>query len=109
MSRLYYSSCLLVYYFCHLDGDGRGIRFMKYLEKVKEAREAWNAFLSSPLVTLDKEAGRYSWDPGRISAPSQPQSEAYGLGELGILLDGRTPAQLEKDVVAGFAKIGVKW
>jgi hypothetical protein len=107
--RLYYSSCLLVYYFRHLDGDGRGTRFLKYLEKVAGAREAWNAFLGSPLVKHDKETGRYSWNPSQITQPAFPQNESFGLGELGILLDGRTPEALEAEVKAGYAKIGVKW
>jgi hypothetical protein len=107
--RLYFSSCVLVYYFCHLDGDGKGTRFLKYFDKVAEAREAWNAFLSSPLVKHDKETRRYSWNPSQISPPKFPQSEDFGLAELGILLSERTPEKLEADIKAGFAKIGVKW
>lgn len=107
--RLYFASCLMVYYFCHLDGDRKGTRFLKYLDKMAEARAAWNAFFSSPLVKHDKETGRYSWNPTQITAPSQPQDDEYGLSELSVLLDGRTPEQLESEVKAGYASIGIKW
>lgn len=107
--RLYFASCALVYYFCHLDGDGNGTRFLRYLDKVAEAREAWNTFLSSPLVKYDEESGRYSWNPGQINPPPQKQDESYGFEQMQILLDGRTPEKLEEDMKAGFKKIGVKW
>ena len=107
--RLYFSSCLLVYYFCHLDGDRKGTRFMKYLDKMAEARAEWNTFFSSPLVKFDKETGRYSWRPDQITPPSKKQDDEYGLSELNILLDGRTPEQLETEVKARYKEIGVKW
>lgn len=107
--RLYFSSCLMVYYFCHLDGDGKGTRFLKYLDKMAEARAAWNIFFASPHVKHDKEAGRYSWDPAQITKPTQPQDDEYGLSELPILLDGRTPEQLETAVKEAYKTIGVKW
>ncbi|MFZ4764293.1 MAG: hypothetical protein ACOYMN_05005 [Roseimicrobium sp.] len=107
--RLYFGSCLLVYYFCHLDGDGQGTRFIKYLDKMAEARQAWNTFFANPLVKHDKETGRYSWPSDKVTAPQQPQDDDYGLSELGLLLEGRSPEQLETDVKAGFKRIGVKW
>lgn len=107
--RLYFASCVMVYYFCHLDGDGKGTRFLKYLDKVAEAREAWNAFFANPLVKVDKESGRYSWNPDLVKAPAFKQNEDFGFEQLQILMDGRTPQQLEADMKAGFKKIGIKW
>jgi hypothetical protein len=107
--RLYFASCVMVYYFCHLDGDGKGTRFLKYLDKIAEARDAWNAFFANPLVKVDKETGRYSWNPSQVTPPAFKQDEAFGFEQMQILLDGRTPQQLEADMKAGFKKIGVKW
>jgi hypothetical protein len=107
--RLYFASCVMVYYFCHVDGDGNGTRFLKYLDKIAEAREAWNVFFANPLVKVDKETGRYSWDPSKVTPPAFKQDEEYGFEQLQILMDGRTPQQLETEMKAGFKKIGVKW
>ena len=109
MHRLYFASCLMVYYFCHLDGDGKGTRFLRYLDSMAEVRGAWNTFFASPLVKHDKETGRYSWNPSQIQPPPHKMDDEYGLSQLTILLDGRTPEQLETDVKEGFKKIGVKW
>ena len=107
--RLYFASCVFVYYFCHLDGDGKGTRFLKYLDKVAEARESWNAFFANPLVKVDKETGRYSWNPAQVTPPAQKQDESYGFDQLQLLLEERSPSQLETDMKAGLKKIGVKW
>jgi hypothetical protein len=107
--RLYFASCVMVYYFCHIDGDGKGTRFLKYLDKIAEARGAWNAFFANPLVKVEKETGRYSWPIGKVTPPAFKQDEEYGFEQMQILLDGRTPEQLEAEMKAGFKKIGVKW
>lgn len=105
--RLYVSSCLLVYYFCHLDGDGKGTRFFKYLDKIREGRDAWSAFFNNPKVTLAPD-GRFSY-PSDLPLPSQARDDSYGLGQLNILLDGRDKDKMQKDLVDGFKKIGVRW
>ena len=104
--RLYVNSCLLVYYFCHLDGDGKGTRFFKYLDKIREGRDAWSAFFNDPRVKLSPD-GRFSY-PSDLPLPSQPRDDTYGLGQLNLLLDGRDKDKLQKDVVEGFKKIGVR-
>jgi len=104
--RLYFASCLLVYYFNHLDGDGKGTRFLKYLDKVAEARDAWQAFFENPDVKKTADGFTY---PKSLPLPTQQREETYGLGQLSILLDGRTPDQLEADIKAGFKKVGVRW
>ena len=105
--RLYYASCLLVYYFSHLDGDGKGTRFFKYLDKMREARLAWDTFFKNPRVKLEAD-GRFTY-PSDLPLPSQQRKDAYGLEQLPLLLDGRDAAKLQKDVVDGFKKIGVRW
>ena len=98
---------MLVYYFSHLDGDGKGTRFFKYLDKMREARLAWDTFFKNPRVKLEAD-GRFTY-PSDLPMPSQQRKDAYGLGQLPILLDGRDAAKLQKDVVEGFKKIGVRF
>ena len=105
--RLYAASCMLVYYFCHLDADLRGTRFFKYMEKIAEARDAWDAFFKSPNVKVSPD-GSYTWRSG-APVPAQKRDEAYGFDQMSVLLDGRTPDQLQKEVVDGFKKIGIRW
>lgn len=106
-SRLYFSSLMLVYFFSHLDGDGKGTRFLRYMDKMAEARDAWAAFFKNPNVTLRPD-GSFTY---RSDTPLPPQKRGgdYGLEQLDVLLDGRSPDQLQKDVVDGFRKIGVRW
>ena len=80
--RLHFSSGLLVYYFCHLDGDGKGTRFIRFMDKIAEAREA-----GTP--------------PGTRGS--------YGLSQLDILLEGRGKDEMQNAVVDGFKKNGIRW
>jgi len=105
--KLYFASCLLVYYFSHLDGDGQGARFLKYLDKIREARDAWETFFKNPRVT-HKPDGSYTF-PSDLPQPSQQMKDAYGLEQLPILLDGRDAAQIQKAVEDGYKKLGVRW
>ena len=105
--RLYYASCLLVYYFSHLDGDGSGANFLKYLDSIGEARDAWQTFFNNPAVKPNSSGG-FTY-PTSLKLPTQPRDEAYGIAQLSILLQGRNAEQLDADVKAGFRKIGIKW
>jgi hypothetical protein len=103
--RLYFSSLILVYFFSHLDGDGKGINFLKYMDKIAEARDAWAAFLKNPAVTV-KPNGSYTYS--NISPPSQSRDEGYGIANLDLLINGRSAEQLQKDITDSFKKIGVR-
>lgn len=103
---LYYNSCLLVYYFCHLDGDGKGTRFLTYLDKIGEARDAWAKFFADPRVTHNAD-GSYTWRG--IEPPKYARGGEYGLEQLSILLDGRSADEMTKAVIDGYKKIGVRW
>jgi hypothetical protein len=104
--RLYFASLMTVYYFSHLDGDGKGTRFLKYLDKIAEARDAWQAFFKDPRVELLPDGTfRYRSD---LSLPPQKRSEEYGLSQIDVLLDGRDAAQLHKDMIDGFKKLGIQ-
>lgn len=103
---LYYQSYMLVYYFCHLDGDCKGTRFLKYLDAVAKARDDWATFFKNPAVKKGI-GGRFSY-PANLPLPEAKRSEEFGMEKLGILFDGRSPSQFDAEVKAGFKKIGVK-
>jgi hypothetical protein len=103
---LYYQSYLLVYYFSHLDGDGKGTRLLKYLDSIAEARDAWEEFFKKPEVKRSPD-GSFSW-PRSISLPAAKYSEEYGIEKQSILMDGRDATTLDADVRNGFKKLGIK-
>jgi len=104
--RLYFASCLLVYYFCHLDGDGKGTRFLKYFDQMAEARDAWAKFFADPRVTRN-ENGSFTYRG--IELPKYSRQGEYGTEQLGILLEGRSADEMTKAVIDGYKKIGVRW
>ncbi len=103
---LYFQSYAMVYFFCHLDGDGKGTRFMKYLDAIAEARDEWERFFKNPLVKSNGD-GSYTF-PSTLPKPAAKQSEEFGIEKLSILFDGRDAAALDKDIREGFKKIGIK-
>ncbi|MDP1587352.1 MAG: hypothetical protein Q8M07_06400, partial [Prosthecobacter sp.] len=56
MGELYFRSVLIVYFFCHLDGQNapkkppQGLRFMRFLDAVHAETEALRAFFKDPRV-----------------------------------------------------------
>jgi hypothetical protein len=103
---LYFQSYLLVYYFCHVDGDGKGTRFLKYLDAMAKARDDWELFFKNPAVKKGLN-GSFTY-PTSLKLPEQKRDESFGIEQLSILLDGRAPEELEKDIKAGFKKMGLK-
>jgi hypothetical protein len=103
---LYYQSYMLVYYFCHLDGDGKGTRFLKYFDALAEARDEWDRFFKNPAVKMNPD-GSYTF-PNSLPQPAAKHSEDFGIEKLSILFDGRDAATLETDIRNGFKKIGIK-
>ncbi|CAN5879306.1 hypothetical protein BH11VER1_BH11VER1_20690 [soil metagenome] len=127
MRQLYFQSYVLVYYFNHLDGDGKGTRFLKYLDAMGAEKTRWNEYNVKMLVyrkALDEflklpgvkklEDGRFSY-PSELTPPQAPEQPGgtkgkdFGVEKLELLLDGRTPEQLETDVKTAFKKLGLKW
>ncbi len=104
--RLYFASAMLVYYFCHLDGDGNGTRFLKYLDQMAEARDAWATFFKDPRVTRN-DNGSFSYRG--IELPKYSRKGDYGIEQLGVLLDNRSADEMIKAVIDGYKKIGVRW
>ncbi len=129
----YYSAHVLVVYFMHLDGDGKATRLKKYFDAIHEERKLWvsygaaqaayeqavakyeadwEAFKKLPGV-VDLGEGRVRY-PSNLKPPAEPPRPAGPGGvdpnkvcakHLGILLGGRTPADLDKEIRAAFAKV----
>lgn len=123
----YHSSMLLTYYFMHLDGDGKGTRFLKFLDAIRaeqpkhtafvkqfEAyRAAMDEFLKKPEVKKLPD-GRFEY-PNYLKAPEAPQpphpdylTERLGHIHMGILLDGRTDAQLQQEAATALLKLSIQ-
>ncbi len=118
--RLYFTSYLLVYYFMHLDGTGDGQRFVRYFREVgtvrsdvEKYRQAVVEFKKLPGVEVRPD-GSYRW-PGNLKHPDKPAIMATpdALAEfqkktLAILLDGRTEADLMKQIRSAYVKLGIR-
>lgn len=105
MGELYFRSLLIVYYFCHLDGDGKGTRFIKFMDAVYGDTEALRTFFKDPRVKHFPD-GRFSY-PTNFPPPDM-KSETAPFKHLDLLLDGRSYSQIAKEMVEGYKKIGVK-
>jgi hypothetical protein len=104
-SRLYFSACMLVYFFSHLDGDRHGTAFLQYMDKLREGRDAWAEFFKQPGVQRNPD-GTFSY-PRSLPMPAQAMSEAYGIEQVEVLINGRDDAQLKRAFADGFKKIGI--
>lgn len=105
-ARLYFASCLLVYFFCHLDGDGHGTAFLQYMDQIRNARDAWLSFYKAPGVHRNTD-GTISY-PSGLTLPAQARSETYGLELVTLLRANRDEAQLKRQFTEAFRKIGVR-
>jgi hypothetical protein len=115
--RLYFTSYLLVYYFMHLDGTGDGQRFVRFFREVGEPRRAaeqWRKameeFKKQPGVVVSPDGSfRY---PSSMKLPEKPEAMAspdeFQKKTLAILLDGRSEAELMKQIRSAYAKLGIR-
>ena len=117
---MYYTSYLLVYYFIHLDGKGDAQRILRYFREVhgqrkqmEDYRKAIGEFFKLPGVTLRSDGSyTYSSDvphPPKPDFIASPEGrEAFHRKMLAILLDGRSEAELMKQIRAAYRGLGVK-
>ena len=118
--RLYFTSFLLVYYFMHLDGKGDGQLFARYFREVGEVRKsvedyykAIEAFKKQPGVNV-KPDGSFTYNRDLVlpKRPAVLESEAardeFQKKTLYILLDGRSEADLMKQIRTGYNHLGIK-
>lgn len=105
MGELYFRSVLAVYFFCHLDGDKKGTRFIKFMDAVYGETEALRTFFKDPRVK-HLEGGRFSY-PTNFPPPDM-KSETAPFKHLDLLLDGRSYSQIAQEMTEAYKAIGVK-
>jgi hypothetical protein len=118
--RLYFTSFLLVYYFMHLDGKGDGQLFARYFREVGEVRKsvedyykAMEDFKKQPGVKVNPD-GSFTYRSNMV-LPKRPQvlESAQARADfqkktLQILLDGRSEADLMKQIRTGYSHLGIR-
>lgn len=105
MGQLYFQSWMLVYYFCHLDGDKKGTRFIKFMDAVYGETEALRTFFADPRVKR-MEGGRFSYP--RDFPPPDMNPKTAPFKHLDVLLDGRNYSQLANEIAAAYKEVGAK-
>lgn len=105
MSAMYHRAQLLVYYFCHLDGDKKGTRFIKFMDAVYAQVAELRAFFADPRVTK-MEGGRFSYP--RDFPPPDMNPMTAPFKNLPLLLDERPYAKLASEIIEGYKSIGLK-
>ena len=118
--QLYFTSYLLVYYFMHLDSKGDGQLLARYFREVGDVRKesekfglAMEAFKKQPGVTVHPDGSfDYRRDmtlPKPPAAMQTPEAQAaFQKKTLQILLDGRSEADLMKQIRSAYAKLGIR-
>ncbi|WP_395735662.1 hypothetical protein [Prosthecobacter sp.] len=105
MGELYFRSVLAVYFFCHLDGDKKGTRFIKFMDAVYGETEALHTFFKDPRVKHSAD-GRFSY-PADFPPPDMDSNTAP-FKHLDLLLDGRSYSQIAREMIAAYRDIGFK-
>ena len=105
MGELYFRSVLLVYFFCHLDGDKKGTRFIKFMDAVYGETEALRTFFKDPRVKHFPD-GRFSY-PTSFPPPDM-KGETAPFKHLTLLLNDRSYSQIAQEIIAAYKEIGVK-
>lgn len=105
MREMYHKSHLLVYYFCHLDADRKGTRFLRYMEAVHGEVAAMHAFFADPRVKR-LDGGRFSYP--RDLKPPPFNDPATMLRHIALLVDDRPYKKIAEEVMEAYKSIGVK-
>jgi hypothetical protein len=117
LGAAYMQSCILVYYFNHLDGDGRGLNFMRFMDATREQMIKWqkyeqefhhyrkemDEFLKKPGVErLEGGMIRYPRDMKAPDAPEAPDgkemTDATALQNVKVLLAERDLADVQLEM-----------
>lgn len=105
MGQLYLRSALIVYFLCHLDGDKKGTRFIKFMDAVYGEVEALRTFFKDPRVKRFPD-GRFQY-PTNFPPPDM-KAETAPFKHLDLLLDGRGYSQIAQEITAAYKDIGLK-
>jgi hypothetical protein len=102
MFSLYYRSCILVYFFNHLDGDGKGTQFMKYMDAVYGEVQQTREFFANPEVKRSSD-GRFTY-PQSLTPPDFRNPFKH----LGLLLNGRGYSELMTEIETKYKAEGIR-
>jgi len=105
MGQLYLRSALVVYFLCHLDGDKKGTRFIKFMDAVYAQVEALRAFFADPRVKRFPD-GRFQYPTSFPPPDMKPETAPFK--HMDLLLDGRGYSQIAQELVAAYKDIGLK-
>ncbi|WP_461783681.1 hypothetical protein [Prosthecobacter sp.] len=111
MGELYFRSVLIVYFFCHLDGQGgakklpQGLRFMKFLDAVHAETVALRTFFKDPRVKRSPD-GSFTYPTSFPPPDMKPETGPFK--HLKLLLDDRSYSQVAEEIVEGYKNIGLK-
>lgn len=107
MGELYFRSVLLVYFFCHLDGQEgkKGQRFLRFMDAVHGETEKLRLFFADPRVKRFPD-GRFQYPESFPPPDMKPESAPFK--HLPILLDDRGYPQIAKEIAEGYRSIGLK-
>jgi hypothetical protein len=103
MRTLYYRSAILVYFFNHLDGEPKGMRFIRFMDAVHGEVRAMHEFFSNPQVKRSPGGG---FTYPRSLTP--PDFRNAAMKHVGILVNERPYEDIAKLMESEFKKIGVK-
>ena len=118
--RMYFTAYLLVNYFMHMDGKGDGAVFVKYMRSVGRVRQQIEVY-ENEMEALKKlpgvevlPGGRYRL-PDTFRPPTTPEvlispekRAAFEKSTLDILLNGRSSAELMKQIRSTYQRVGIK-
>ena len=104
----------------HLDGKGDGQLFARYFRDVGEVRKsaedyfkALDDFKKQPGVNVNPD-GSFTY-PNNLVPPKPPEiltsdgaRDEFQKKTLGILLDGRSEADLMKQIRTGYSHLGIR-
>jgi SLA1 homology domain 1, SHD1 len=105
MRTLYLRSALLVYYFNHLDGTGKGERFIDFFESVYGDVQALHAFFANPNVKR-MPGGRFSYPTSLTPPDMNPLTAPFK--HINKLLADRDYSKIAAEIVEGYRAIGIK-
>ncbi len=107
MGQPYYRSVLILYYFCHLDGEKgkEGRRFMQFMDAVQGETAALRTFFKDPRVKRFPD-GSFTY-PSNFPPPDM-KSESGPFKHLPILLGERSYEKIAQQLVDAYKSIGLK-
>jgi hypothetical protein len=95
MGELYFRSVLIVYFFCHLDGQNA----------VHAETEALRTFFKDPRVKRGTD-GSFTYPTSFPPPDMKPETGPFK--HLKLLLDDRSYSQIAQEIVEGYKSIGLK-